>query len=95
VASYKQSAAGTIRRAVFQIGALGAAALLSVAASHTSSQLATTHPPPEQPHSPRDTAYVMARGLGPASALPSIAILLGFSAVVTVIAIRVFRWDEI
>jgi ABC-2 type transport system permease protein len=38
---------------------------------------------------------VMARGLGPASALPAIAILLGFSAVLTVIAVRVFRWDEI
>lgn len=38
---------------------------------------------------------VMARGLGPASALPAIAVLLGFSAVLTVIAIRVFRWDEI
>jgi ABC-type multidrug transport system permease subunit len=38
---------------------------------------------------------VMARGLGPASALPAIAILLGFSAVMTVIAVRVFRWDEI
>jgi ABC-2 type transport system permease protein len=38
---------------------------------------------------------VMARGLGPASALPAIGVLLGFSAVLTVIAIRVFRWDEI
>jgi ABC-2 type transport system permease protein len=38
---------------------------------------------------------VMARGLGPASALPAIGILLGFTAVLTVIAIRVFRWDEI
>jgi ABC-2 type transport system permease protein len=38
---------------------------------------------------------VMARGLGPASALPALAILLGFTAVMTVIAIRVFRWDEI
>jgi ABC-type multidrug transport system permease subunit len=34
---------------------------------------------------------VMARGLGPASALPAIGILLGFTAVLTVIAIRVFR----
>jgi len=41
------------------------------------------------------TQNVMARGLGPASALPAIAILLGFSAVLIVIAIRVFRWDEI
>jgi ABC-type multidrug transport system permease subunit len=38
---------------------------------------------------------VMARGLGPASALPAIGILLGFTAVLTVIAIRIFRWDEI
>jgi ABC-2 type transport system permease protein len=38
---------------------------------------------------------VMARGLGPASALPAIAILLGFTAVATLIAVRVFRWDEI
>jgi ABC-2 type transport system permease protein len=38
---------------------------------------------------------VMARGLGPASALPAIAVLLGFSTVVTVIAVRVFQWDEI
>ncbi len=38
---------------------------------------------------------VMARGLGPASALPSIGILLGFAVVVTLIAVRVFQWDEI
>jgi ABC-type multidrug transport system permease subunit len=38
---------------------------------------------------------VMARGLGPASALPAIGILLGFTVVVTLIAVRVFRWDEI
>jgi ABC-2 type transport system permease protein len=38
---------------------------------------------------------VLARGLGPASALPAIGLLLGFSAVLTIIAIRVFRWDEI
>ena len=38
---------------------------------------------------------VMARGLGPASALPAIAILLGFTAVATLIAVRVFQWDEI
>ncbi|HZR52992.1 MAG TPA: hypothetical protein VFB06_26200 [Streptosporangiaceae bacterium] len=38
---------------------------------------------------------MMACGLGPASALPVIGILLGFSAVMTVIAVRVFRWDEI
>jgi ABC-2 type transport system permease protein len=38
---------------------------------------------------------VMARGLGAASALPAIGILLGFAAVLTLISIRVFRWDEI
>lgn len=41
------------------------------------------------------TQNVMARGLGPASALPAIGILLGFTAVLTVIAARLFRWDEI
>jgi len=46
------------------------------------------------PHS--TVQNVMApRGLGPASALPAIAILLGFTAVLTGIAVRVFRWDEI
>jgi ABC-2 type transport system permease protein len=38
---------------------------------------------------------VMARGEGPASALPALAILLGFAAVLTLISARVFRWDEI
>ncbi|HSS90393.1 MAG TPA: ABC transporter permease [Streptosporangiaceae bacterium] len=38
---------------------------------------------------------VMARGDGPASALPAMGLLLGFAAVLTVIAVRVFRWDEI
>lgn len=38
---------------------------------------------------------VMARGLGPASALLPLAILLGFSAVLIAIAIKVFRWDEV
>jgi len=38
---------------------------------------------------------VMARGEGPTSALPAIGILLGFAAVMTVIAVRVFRWDDI
>jgi ABC-2 type transport system permease protein len=38
---------------------------------------------------------VMARGEGPASALPAIAILLGFTLVVSAIAVRVFRWDDI
>lgn len=38
---------------------------------------------------------VMARGEGPATALPAIGILLGLAAVLTVIAIRVFRWDSV
>jgi ABC-2 type transport system permease protein len=38
---------------------------------------------------------VMARGEGPASALPAIGILLGFTAIVGAIAVRVFRWDDI
>ena len=38
---------------------------------------------------------VMARGEGPAAALPAIGILLGFSLVVSLIAIRAFRWDDI
>jgi ABC-2 type transport system permease protein len=38
---------------------------------------------------------VMARGEGPASALPAMGILLAFAAVLTVIAVRVFRWEEI
>jgi ABC-2 type transport system permease protein len=38
---------------------------------------------------------VMARGEGPASALPAIGVLLGFAAVLTAISVRVFRWDEI
>jgi ABC-2 type transport system permease protein len=38
---------------------------------------------------------VMARGEGPAAALPAIVILLGLTAVLTVISVRVFRWDEI
>jgi ABC-2 type transport system permease protein len=38
---------------------------------------------------------VMARGEGPASALPAIGILLGLTAVLTLIAVRVFRWDDI
>jgi ABC-2 type transport system permease protein len=56
----------------------------------------------------RDTSYamplrylvtgmqdVMARGERPAAALPAIAILAALTAVVTFIAVRVFRWDEI
>lgn len=38
---------------------------------------------------------VMARGEGPASALPALGILLGITAVLTLIAVRVFRWDDI
>lgn len=38
---------------------------------------------------------VMARGDGPASALPATGLLLAFAAVLTLIAVRVFRWDEI
>jgi ABC-2 type transport system permease protein len=38
---------------------------------------------------------VMARGEGPASALPAIGILLGLAAVLTAISVRVFRWDDV
>jgi ABC-2 type transport system permease protein len=38
---------------------------------------------------------VMARGQGPVSALPAIGILLALTAVLTVISIRVFRWDDV
>ena len=38
---------------------------------------------------------VMARGEGPASALPAIGLLLAFTAVLTLIAVRAFRWDDI
>jgi ABC-2 type transport system permease protein len=38
---------------------------------------------------------VMARGEGPASALPAIGILLGLTAVLTLISVRVFRWDDV
>jgi ABC-type multidrug transport system permease subunit len=37
---------------------------------------------------------VMARGLGPVSALPAIGILLGLTAVLTVVSMRFFRWDS-
>ena len=37
---------------------------------------------------------VMARGEGPSAALPAIGILLGFTAIVTAISVRVFRWDD-
>jgi ABC-2 type transport system permease protein len=38
---------------------------------------------------------VMARGEGPASALPAIGVLVGLTAALTLIAVRVFRWDDI
>jgi ABC-2 type transport system permease protein len=38
---------------------------------------------------------VMARGEGPASALPAIGILLGLALVLTAISVRVFRWDDV
>jgi ABC-2 type transport system permease protein len=38
---------------------------------------------------------VMARGEGPAAALPAIGILLGLTAVLTLVSVRVFRWDEV
>lgn len=38
---------------------------------------------------------VMARGEGPAAALPAIGILLGFTLVVGLVAVRMFRWDDV
>jgi ABC-type multidrug transport system permease subunit len=38
---------------------------------------------------------VMARGEGPASALPDIGVLLGLAVAATLIAVRVFRWDDV
>ncbi|HEY7145623.1 MAG TPA: ABC transporter permease [Streptosporangiaceae bacterium] len=38
---------------------------------------------------------VMARGEGPAAALPAIGILLGLTAVLTAVSTRVFRWDDV
>ena len=38
---------------------------------------------------------VMARGEGPSAALPAIGILLAFCAVITLISVRVFRWDDV
>jgi ABC-2 type transport system permease protein len=38
---------------------------------------------------------VMARGEGPGAALPAIGILAALTAVLTFIAVRAFRWDEI
>jgi ABC-2 type transport system permease protein len=38
---------------------------------------------------------VMARGEGPASALPAIGVMLALAGVLTLIAVRVFRWDTV
>jgi ABC-2 type transport system permease protein len=38
---------------------------------------------------------VMARGEGPAAALPAIGILLGLAALLSLVSVRVFRWDDI
>jgi ABC-2 type transport system permease protein len=38
---------------------------------------------------------VMVRGQGPASVLPSLLVLLGFAAVMSFLATRLFKWDEI
>ena len=38
---------------------------------------------------------VIARGEGPAAALPAIGILTALTVVLTLISVRVFRWDEI
>jgi ABC-2 type transport system permease protein len=38
---------------------------------------------------------VMARGDGPAAALPAIGVLLGLAVVLTGISVRIFRWDQI
>jgi len=38
---------------------------------------------------------VMVRGEGPASALPTLGLLLGFALVVSLIATRLFRWDDV
>jgi ABC-type multidrug transport system permease subunit len=38
---------------------------------------------------------VMARGAGPASVLPEMGILLAFALVAAIIAVRIFRWEQI
>jgi ABC-2 type transport system permease protein len=38
---------------------------------------------------------VMARGQGPAAALPAIGVLLALAVVLTLISVRVFRWDDV
>lgn len=37
---------------------------------------------------------VMGRGLGPMSALPQIGVLLGIAVLATLVAVRLFRWDD-
>jgi ABC-2 type transport system permease protein len=37
---------------------------------------------------------VMVRGKSPASVLPELAVLLGFSAVLSFVAIKAFRWED-
>ncbi len=37
---------------------------------------------------------VMARGLGPASALPQMLVLLGIAVVFSLVGLRLFRWDD-
>lgn len=37
---------------------------------------------------------VMARGTGPAGVVPQLAVLLGFTVVVTAVAARLFRWND-
>ena len=41
------------------------------------------------------TADVMARGDGPSAAVLPVVVLLGIAAVLTLVAVRLFRWDEI
>jgi ABC-2 type transport system permease protein len=38
---------------------------------------------------------VMVRGKGPASVLPELGILAGFAIVVSLLAVRLFRWDDV
>jgi ABC-2 type transport system permease protein len=38
---------------------------------------------------------VMVRGKGPASVLPELAILAGFALVMSAVAMRLFRWDDV
>jgi ABC-2 type transport system permease protein len=37
---------------------------------------------------------VLARGVGPTSVLPQLLILLGFAAVVSAVAVWLFRWED-